>query len=209
MQSKRDYFNELAPAWDGIPTPPDAEEKARRFVREALHPADRIVLDLGCGTGILVPALLDHNPARIVECDFAEGMLAENRRKWRDGRIGRVCADALALPFEAESLDAVLCFGVLPHLGHAADAIQELLRCLRPGGTIAVGHLMDSEELNRFHAGLGGPVRNDRIVPARDLALLLRLLGTVPARADECPGWYFVQAEKAAGELPAIEAFPA
>jgi len=196
--ARRQYFNALADRWDSLPAPPDAPVRVARFVRQAIRPGDRLILDVGCGTGILLGALVGAAgpAARIVETDVAERMLAENRRKRPEEAIARVCAEALRLPFAPAGFDAVLCFGVLPHLGEAEPALAELWRYVRPGGTLTAGHLMDSAELNAFHGALEGPVRHDRLPTAARLAEILSSLGASVRAAEEAPGWYFVAAEK-------------
>lgn len=195
---KRDYFNQLAERWDGMPAPPGAPVRVARFVSRAVRPGDGLILDVGCGTGVLLPALLERaDPAaRIVETDVAERMLAENRRKRPGGAVRHVCAEALRMPFPEGLFDAVLCFGVLPHLGDPGAVLARLWTNVAPGGTLAVGHLMGSAVLNAFHASLQGPVNQDRLPPAASLAAILSGLGGLPRAAEEAPDWYFVAAER-------------
>jgi ubiquinone/menaquinone biosynthesis C-methylase UbiE len=196
--AKRDYFNSLASRWDFLPSPPDAAERVGRFVRRVVRPADRLILDLGCGTGILVGPLLEAGGSarQILEVDLAVEMLRQNKRKWTDRRVHGVCAEALRLPFREGSFDLLLCFGVVPHLGPIEAALESLLRYLRPGGTLAVGHLMGSEALNAFHGSLQGPVNQDKLPAAGALSSLLERLGALPLCAEEAPDWYLVEAEK-------------
>lgn len=199
VSEKRRHFNQLATQWDGMPGPPDAAARVARFVGRTVRPADRWILDVGCGTGVLLPALLDatRGAARIIETDLAECMLVENRRKLPDEAVERVCAEALRMPFPESYFDAVLCFGVLPHLGAAQDALPLLWRHVKPGGMLAVGHLMDSAALNAFHAGLGDAVNRDRLPAAAEMADILRRAGAAVHAAEDEPGWYFVAAERA------------
>jgi len=199
-ESKRRYFDELAPRWDQIPALEDAPAKIRRFVEKAVWSGARRILDVGCGTGILLPALLGELPeaACIVEVDFAERMLRENARKFSSARIHRVCAAATVLPFSANSFDLVLCFGVLPHLQDIEAALSRLLVLLRPGGALCAGHLLGSRELNAFHASLSGPIVHDVLPPAEALTEMLARLRARVTRAEEDPGWYFVRAIKTA-----------
>ena len=198
--SKVEYFNRIAPQWDGLPCPDDAPEKVRRFIGRAVRPEHRAVLDVGCGTGILIGALLDARSGveEVVELDLAVEMLRENRRKHADSRIYRVCADAQRLPFRESRFDLALCFGVLPHLGEVGAALAPLIGALRPGGTLAIGHAMNSDALNALHASLGGAVGDDRLPPAAALAAELRQLGASVLSEEESPGWYFVEAERTA-----------
>jgi 2-polyprenyl-3-methyl-5-hydroxy-6-metoxy-1,4-benzoquinol methylase len=193
---KREYFNDLAVRWDCLPGPPNAEDKLKRFVSRAAPAAARRILDVGCGTGILVEPL-GNTTARIVELDSAEQMLLQSRRK-SSGRVQvqHVCADAGSLPFRSASFDAILCFNVLPHLEPLAGALECMIECLERGGVLSVGHLMGSGQLNAFHASLNGPVSGDRLPSAERLAGMLKGMGAGIVCAEEAPDWYFVQARK-------------
>jgi len=197
---KRTYFNGLAGEWDHLPAPSDAAGKIGLFVERSAVRTPRKILDLGCGTGVLLPALLSRFPetACIVELDFAIDMLRQNASKVPDLRVRRVCADALRLPAAADSFDLALCFGILPHLADKPKALSELLRVLKPGGTLSVGHLMGSRELNAFHCSLNGPVAVDVLPTPVELTEMLYRCGAVRIEAEENPGWYFVRAEKPA-----------
>jgi 2-polyprenyl-3-methyl-5-hydroxy-6-metoxy-1,4-benzoquinol methylase len=192
MNPRRDYFDSIAAGWDSLPAPPDAADRAARFVAAAVDLTEGRILDAGCGTGILVDAM---PRVRVTEMDISTAMLAENRRKRSRNGIEWICADALQPPFGAV-FDRVLCYGVLPHLGDPHRALAALLACVRPGGAIAVGHMMSSDELNALHSGMTGPVAADHAEPAGEIARVLASLGARVVAAEERPGWYFVRAEK-------------
>ena len=197
---KRAYFNRLAADWDKLPSMEDAAAKVQRYVMQSAVRSGRRVLDVGCGTGILLAAVLERLPGVecVVELDFALEMLQRNARKFPDPRVRRVCADAMRLPAASGSFDLVLCFGILPHLKDGRAALEELLRVLRPGGALSVGHLAGSRELNAFHGSLDGPVSGDVLAASDVLARALTDCGAVRIETEEDPGWYFVRAEKPA-----------
>jgi ubiquinone/menaquinone biosynthesis C-methylase UbiE len=197
--TKRRHFNELAPRWDQLPGPSDAPPKVAEFVARASQTSARRILDVGCGTGILVPYLLRACPQAtcVVELDFAEEMLQENARKVAHQHVARLCADAQALPFPDGCFDLVLCFAVLPHLVELEAALKEVSRVLGPSGAFAVGHLMGSAELNAFHHSMGEPLAHDVLPSAESLAQVLRQLGATVVSSEERPDWYFVHAVKA------------
>jgi ubiquinone/menaquinone biosynthesis C-methylase UbiE len=198
---KRDFFNAQAAAWDSNPEPPEDPGKRVLFVARSIPPGARRVLDVGCGTGILLDAMecRDGHGRTVVELDLAERMLAENRRKC-GGRawVAHVCASVAALPFAPERFDAVLCFNALPHFDSLEAALRSMLACLRPGGWLTVGHLMSSALLNEFHASLEGAVRGDHLPEPEALARTLSALNAEVLCCEEDPGWYFVQARKPA-----------
>jgi len=196
-RDKQQYFNALAPRWDTLPAPDDAPARVGGFVERAVAGDAQRILDVGCGTGVLLAALLRACPrAAITELDLAEEMLRANAAKWPVERVHRVCGDGARLPLAAARFDLVLCFGVLPHFEDRYGALRELARVLRPGGALAVGHLMGSAELNAFHSGLGGPVAADVLPSSEELAAELRRLGMARVAAHEAPDWYFVRGEK-------------
>jgi len=199
-EEKQAFFNQVAPSWDNMQQDsPETKSGIRKFVQSAYLNTAKTILDVGCGTGVLVPHLLAaySNAPLIVELDFAEEMLAVNRAKHTDPRLARLAADATNLPLPDESMDVVLCFNAAPHLGSDKTAFRDLFRVLASGGVLAVGHLMNSAELNQFHGNLHGPVAHDHLPPARELGNILSGLGGINVVAEEQQGWYFVRAEKA------------
>jgi SAM-dependent methyltransferase len=94
------------------------------------------VLELAAGTGIVTRALVRSLPASvaITATDLNPAML--ERAKTHPGleRVSWQEADALALPFEDEAFDCVVCqFGVMFFPDKQAG-FREALRVLKPGG---------------------------------------------------------------------------
>jgi SAM-dependent methyltransferase len=100
----------------------------------------RDVLEVGCGPGYWLRALLQWGaaPERLAGVDLLPDRVAAARR--RCPRAVRLeCADAARLPFAGAAFDLVLQFTVLSSVldADARRAIAaEMLRVLRPGGTI-------------------------------------------------------------------------
>jgi ubiquinone/menaquinone biosynthesis C-methylase UbiE len=95
------------------------------------------LLEIACGTGLLT-SRLDAALPRAVEVtatDLNEGMLdyARSRVPPSDRLVWQV-ADAAALPFSAESFDALACQFGLMFVPDKATAFREARRVLRPHG---------------------------------------------------------------------------
>lgn len=198
---KREWFDRLAAAWDSLPGQAETALRAETFVRKIIDSRQVRVLDAGAGTGVLVEPLLrlPEPPELIVELDFAPGMLEENRRKHGTrAQVSLVCGDLCAPPFAAGFFDAVIVFSALPHVEDKKRALTALLGVLRPGGRLAVGHMMSSTALNAMHASIGGAVAQDYLPPARELAALCAALGAAVITAEESEVEYTVVAEKRA-----------
>jgi demethylmenaquinone methyltransferase/2-methoxy-6-polyprenyl-1,4-benzoquinol methylase len=100
----------------------------------AAVPGER-VLDLAAGTGTSSEPYADAG-IDVVAGDISEGMLAVGRKRRPD--IQFVYADAMDLPFEDASFDAVTISYGLRNVQDTAKALSEMLRVLKPGGRIVI-----------------------------------------------------------------------
>jgi demethylmenaquinone methyltransferase/2-methoxy-6-polyprenyl-1,4-benzoquinol methylase len=119
------------------------DRRWRRLVADKLRPAlieGTHTLDVACGTGDLALTLSEAGQTRVTGLDFCRPMLEVATRKARERQRGIpfVEADALNLPFAAETFDVVtIAFG-LRNLASVEGGLRELFRVLRPGGKIAI-----------------------------------------------------------------------
>jgi SAM-dependent methyltransferase len=112
---------------------------AAEFLTWLAIPAGARWLDVGCGTGALGEAILDHAaPREIIGVDPAEAFVAFARRRLRDPRVTFEIGDARALPVEDGGFDAAVAGLVLNFIPEPARALSELRRAVRPGGTVAI-----------------------------------------------------------------------
>ena len=142
----RGMFGRIAPRYDllnhVLSLNIDKYWRARTASRVSyiLKRSDAIALDLCCGTGDLMLALEAKGPARILGSDFCHPMLVAARRKVIDKRRRSELfeADALVLPIADASLDLItIAFG-FRNLANYRQGLRELLRVLKPGGTLAI-----------------------------------------------------------------------
>lgn len=122
----------------------------RRMMPVDVAPAPR-VLDLCAGTMDSSVEIHRQFPqARIVAGDFATEMLERGRAKLVGDAAERITPqtmDAHALPFEAQSLDALFCAFGIRNLSDLSRATAEQARCLRPGGVLTVLEFFRPEQL--------------------------------------------------------------
>jgi ubiquinone/menaquinone biosynthesis C-methylase UbiE len=97
----------------------------------------RRVLDVGCGTGLLLARLRRRAPeARSVGCDFSHGMLRQAAT--HQPKAPWVQGDALRLPFAAHSFDAVVSTESFHWFPDPEAALAEFHRVLEPGGRVFI-----------------------------------------------------------------------
>jgi ubiquinone/menaquinone biosynthesis C-methylase UbiE len=98
-----------------------------------LDPADKI-LDIGCGTGALLPDLQSLSPATIFGADVSQKHLQQAHQTSQESIL--VGADVHHLPFADAVFDMVLSHYFLMWVGDADHAMKELCRVVKPGGYI-------------------------------------------------------------------------
>jgi ubiquinone/menaquinone biosynthesis C-methylase UbiE len=102
-------------------------------------PEEASILDVGCGPGRLWDENLDRLPKRwgITLTDASPGMIAETEGSLgSDRRFGFRVEDVQHLPFQSENSDAVVANHMLYHVPDRPNALSEISRVLRAGGTL-------------------------------------------------------------------------
>ena len=119
----------------------------RARLREVLAPqrGERI-LEIGPGTGYYTLDLAEWvGPGGTVEIfDLQQQFLDHTLRAAEERGLVNITptqGDATELPFEADSIDAVVLTAVLGEIPDRAAALAEIERVLRPGGRLIVGEL--------------------------------------------------------------------
>jgi SAM-dependent methyltransferase len=146
-----------------------------RYDRLGVEPGDRL-LDLGAGGGRhafeamrrgAVVTAVDADAAEIKDAGgMMHSLLAEDPVVAERGGEGTaVVGDALRLPFSDGVFDRVIAAEVLEHIPDDRQAMAELARVLRPGGTIAVTvprwwpELVTWAISDDYHSKPGGHIR--------------------------------------------------
>ena len=176
------------------------------FDRLGIRAGER-VLDMGCGAGRHAFEMYRRG-ADVVALDQDADELA-TVREWfaamrEEGSVPDGAAadveqgDALALPFADDAFDRVVAAEVLEHIPDDAAAIAELVRVLRPGGTMAVTvprWLPEkvcwalSEEYHQVEGGHVRVYRGDELAAQLEAAGL-RVTGRSHAHGLHAPYWW-------------------
>ncbi len=129
----------------------------RDFVVEAVAAArPRRVLEVGGGEGELAERIVKELGVELVGVDQSEGMVAEQRKRGIDARVG----DVQELPFADGEFDVAVAAWMLYHLPDLDRGLAELARVLKPGGeliavTNSVEHLQELWNLAQRASAVG------------------------------------------------------
>lgn len=105
----------------------------------AVKPGER-VLDIGCGNARDIAKIAERG-GQVVGVDISAGMIAAAKQEL--GRMGMSgitlqVGDATSLVFPDAYFDKVLCSEVIEHIPDASQALREMRRVLRPGGSLVL-----------------------------------------------------------------------
>lgn len=159
------------------------------FAALELRPDD-LLLDVAAGTGHAARAL-----APSVRCavalDVTDAMLAEGKAAAdRDGlrNVVFVRGDAAALPFPAASFDVAVARYAVHHFEAPELPLDEMVRCLRPGGRIALADIVTDPDpavaAAQNHLERLRDPSHTRTLALEELAALLQRAGLTILSAD-------------------------
>jgi SAM-dependent methyltransferase len=155
---------------------------------DLLPAGGRRVLEVGVGSGVLVPTLT----ARYAEYTGTDLTLADG--------LPALVAPGCAATFRkadllrdddlpADHFDAIVCFSVLEHIRDADGAARGLARALAPGGTLVTGYPMVSRLMTRAFDAIGyHGIDNHHVSPPATIAAALARALTPVHRVAFPPG---------------------
>ena len=114
------------------------EATTRETLRRMRVPPAARVLDVGCGTGELLARIaLAHPDAIVAGIDPVPAMLEVARAKLGE-RAELHVSYANSLPWANETFDVLVSCNMFHYVTHPGEALREMTRVLRPGGTLVI-----------------------------------------------------------------------
>jgi ubiquinone/menaquinone biosynthesis C-methylase UbiE len=192
----RSYFNGKADIWDEKIAEKDSKKLAVMATSLDIRRNDT-VLDVGTGTGVLVPFILEKigPEGKLVCLDFAERMLEKARAKGFKGNIEYICTDISSTGFKEEVFNAVVCYSSFPHFQDKAGALKEISRVLKKGGRLFICHTSSRASINRIHQRIS-ELSQDLIPDDREMERLLLSAGFGQVSLHDGTGSYLAIAVK-------------
>ncbi|HRY63187.1 MAG TPA: class I SAM-dependent methyltransferase [Patescibacteria group bacterium] len=134
-----------------------AEHMARyRFVTSFIK--NKKVLDIACGSGYGSAMIAEAGAARVVGGDIDVATIESARKNYQTNNLTFEVVDAVALPFEDKSFEAVVSLETIEHSSEAEKMMRELARVLTDDGVfiLSTPNREATKKLginNPFHVG--------------------------------------------------------
>jgi ubiquinone/menaquinone biosynthesis C-methylase UbiE len=195
----KDYFDNAADTWDSKYITPSLLSFLEHLVPQFGIKAGQSVLDVGTGTGVLIPYLIRAvGPSgSVTAIDLSEKMVQACKAKYAEVKNVTIKVGNIEdVAFPAESFDAVTGFGVFPHMDHKQKALQNINRVLKRGGKLVIAHALSSEELKAHHKKASKHVEHAVLPEKNDMIRLLEQAGFVEVQIRDEPGCYLCTARK-------------
>ena len=162
------FFDRLAPDWDREMVRRD--EIIRIILDNAGVSAGKDVLDVACGTGVLIPDYLARGASSVTGIDISPKMAEIAKGKFPGAPVQILCGDVEETDF-GRLFDCVVVYNAFPHFPEPERLIARLAALLKPGGTLTVAHGMSRERIDAHHHGAASHVSNG-LMSAEDLAAI-------------------------------------
>lgn len=165
--AKIEFFDSTAEHWS--PQLSKKEELILWNLSERIRKqtaASDLILDVGCGTGILFPFLQQR---KFIGFDFSIAMIQRAQLRGSPDLVGLVAADAHEFPFKDSSFGHIVFLSVIPHFDDKAQVFRESHRILKNKGSLSVVHFQPAARINDIHSKVGGPIAHDHLPDIEEL----------------------------------------
>jgi cyclopropane fatty-acyl-phospholipid synthase-like methyltransferase len=166
METLEQFFDRHASLWDTYQKAHDFETIENVFKKVGVSSSD-IVLDVGTGTGVLVPFLVKYGCVKFAAIDISQKMVGEYRKKYPT--YGVVCGDYQKPGlFQEGQFSKIIIYNAFPHFSVPSAVFRNSYQQLQKDGLLVIFHSRNREQLNLKHKEVGGIVGNHLLLSDND-----------------------------------------
>jgi ubiquinone/menaquinone biosynthesis C-methylase UbiE len=200
----RAFFDERAAKWDTLISAGHGQ-RLRKIVETLPIQSNAVALDVGCGTGVLLPILADmlDECGRVVAVDVSFRMMQETKERIASLDTNHASpvffllhADVVQPPLREAAFDWVICNSCFPHFHDQHQAVGAMARLLKPGGRLVVYHTESRDAINELHRKVGGVVGGHELPEDDAMRVLVANAGLEVKTLDNAPDYYLLVANK-------------
>lgn len=144
------FFDRCAPEWDADMI--RNEPVIQTILDNAGVCAGIDVLDVACGTGVLIPDYLKRSVRSVTGIDISPEMIRIAKKKFPQESVKLICGDVESVQLNRQ-FDCVMVYNAFPHFPNPKGLIDHLAELVQSGGRLSIAHGMSRAMLTRHHSG--------------------------------------------------------
>lgn len=153
----KDFFNNLASDWD------KSMIKDDRIMNIILDNCEvkkgNTVLDVACGTGVMIDYYLEREVDRVIGVDISEKMCKIAQDKYiNNDNVSIICKDIEE--YDSDILfDNIVVYNSFPHFIDSERLISHLVKLLKKDGVLTIAHGMSRDKINSHHINVSDDIK--------------------------------------------------
>ena len=175
--------------------PEGVPERLKRIVASGKVVAGDVVLDVGTGTGILIPLIQEHGPEAIFACDLSEAMLLRLQEHYPYAKT--LLGDVRDLTLPNMSIDVVFINACYPNIVDKRGSFANIGRMMNEGGRLVISHPMGKSFID--HLRPGSPFPLDDFPEHPEAESMFKPYGLKVGEFVDEPNLYILMATKPLG----------
>lgn len=152
-----EFFDMCAPDWDAEMIRND--DIINMILDNAKVCEGKDILDVACGTGVLISDYLERNVKSVTAIDISLEMIKIAREKFQQENVEFLCGDVEEAVFNRE-FDCIVVYNAFPHFPDPENLIKVLASHLKDGGILTIAHGMSRAQIDSHHSGKASRVSN-------------------------------------------------
>ncbi|WCL47664.1 ArsR/SmtB family transcription factor [Leptospira sp. GIMC2001] len=141
-ERSQEFFNNLGEKWEKVQEEFINSNIYRAKLVDSIPANTNLVLDLGCGPGVMIPYLLERSE-KVLAVDSSSVMIEAVKKEYKnDKRVQVEYAHLENLPIKSGTADCVVASMVLHHISDPIKVLNEVARCLSIGGIFSIVDLV-------------------------------------------------------------------
>lgn len=151
-----DFFDKCSEFWDANMI---TDDNKMNMIMDAAGIKQGVeVLDIACGTGVMMNYYLGRDVSHVTGVDISSEMIKIAKEKFSgNDKIDLICGDADTITFN-EKYDCCMIFNAFPHFIDPEKLIANLRKSIKDGGFLTIAHDRGRASLDLHHKGKASKV---------------------------------------------------